>query len=308
MYYQTKFNTKCHVNRREFLKKTAIVGASVGLAGLGSPRLVATEVRNGASNADKLGWRLGMQAWTLNRTTLFDALEQTASLGLHYIETFPGQKLDGQWDHTMGESLPPNVRKAIKQKMSDLGITMVSYGIYSPTANLDKSRKTFEFVKDMGGETILTEATEKDLDMLEKLSDEYEMNLTLHNHAKPSRYWNPDTVLKVCKCRSSRIGACADTGHWLRSGLNPTECLKKLEGRIITLHFKDRNNPSPSGHDVPYGTGVCDVKGMLAEIHRQGIKPAFFIEYEHNWGKSLPDISKCVKYFDRVSTGLVAKG
>ena len=37
--------------------------------------------------------------------------------------------------------------------------------------------------------------------------------------------------MKVCEGRSDRIGACADIGHWYRSGLVPVECLKKLQGR-----------------------------------------------------------------------------
>jgi L-ribulose-5-phosphate 3-epimerase UlaE len=79
-----------------------------------------------------------------------------------------------------------------------------------------------------------------------------------------------------------------------------------LEGHIITLHFKDLNKLGPDAHDVPWGTGVCDVRGMLFEIRRQGIKPAFFVEYEHNWGKSLPEIAQCVEYFDRVAIELAA--
>jgi sugar phosphate isomerase/epimerase len=39
--------------------------------------------------------------------------------------------------------------------------------------------------------------------------------------------------------RGKRIGACCDTGHWVRSGLHPVECLKKLEGRILGFHLKD---------------------------------------------------------------------
>jgi len=52
-------------------------------------------------------------------------------------------------------------------------------------------------------------------------------------------------------------------------------------------------------HDVPWGTGVCDVKGMLIEIHRQKLKAVFSIEYEYHWDNSLPEIAKCVAYFDR---------
>jgi sugar phosphate isomerase/epimerase len=52
------------------------------------------------------------------------------------------------------------------------------------------------------------------------------------------------------------MGACADVGHWMRSGLDPLECIKKLDGHIICLHFKDLNKMGPDAHDVPWGTGV----------------------------------------------------
>ncbi len=57
---------------------------------------------------------------------------------------------------------------------------------------------------------------------------------------------------------------------------------------------------------MPWGTGVCDVKGMLTEIHRQKVQGLFYIEYEHNWETSLPEIAQCVEYFDKVAVELVA--
>ena len=53
---------------------------------------------------------------------------------------------------------------------------------------------------------------------------------------------------------------------------------------------------------------MCDVKGMLEDIHRQGIKPVFSIEYEYNWDNSLPEIAQSVSYFDKVAAKLAAKG
>jgi len=55
---------------------------------------------------------------------------------------------------------------------------------------------------------------------------------------------------------------------------------------------------------VPWGTGVNDVKATLTEIHRQGIKAVFSIEYEYHWTNSLPEIAKCVAYFDKVAAEL----
>jgi len=52
--------------------------------------------------------------------------------------------------------------------------------------------------------------------------------------------------LSVVKDRDPRIGACADTGHWVRSGLKPLECLKILQGHIMSVHLHDESEMSPT--------------------------------------------------------------
>jgi sugar phosphate isomerase/epimerase len=151
----------------------------------------------------------------------------------------------------------------------------------------------------MGIETIVSEPEPSALELIDKLAEEYKINVALHNHPKPSRYWDPDTVLEAVKGRSKRIGACADTGHWMRSGVVPLEAVKKLEGHIVSSHFKDLSEfGNPGAHDVVWGTGKGDVRKVLEELRRQGFRGVFSIEYEHNWGKSLPDVIECVKFFE----------
>ncbi len=70
---------------------------------------------------------------------------------------------------------------------------------------------------------------------------------------------------------------------------------------IISFHFNDVNTIGPEAHAVPWGTGVNNIKGMLEEVHRQGVKAVFSVEYEYNWDKSLPEIAQSVAYFDKVS-------
>ena len=159
----------------------------------------------------------------------------------------------------------------------------------------------------MGIETIVSEPPFDAFDVIEKLCDEYQINVAIHNHPEPSRYWNYETVLEHCKGRTKRIGACADTGHWMRSGINPLVAIQKLEGRIISFHFKDLNKYGRQGaHDVPWGTGKADVEAILKEVHRQGVKAVFSIEYKHNWLNSVPEIAQCVEYFDKVAAELAA--
>jgi sugar phosphate isomerase/epimerase len=249
----------------------------------------------GAPNADKLGWRLGCQAWSFNDFSFFEAIEKTSSLGLHVIEGFPGQRLKKGGEDRLGQSLSAESRKEVKARLGDNGLKLVNFGVGG------YSKEIFDFAKDMGIETIVSEPPFDAFDNIDKLCDEYQINLALHDHPKPSKYWNPDTVLKVCEGRSKRIGACCDTGHWMRSDIKPVDALKKLEGRIISFHLKDLNEYGMKAHDVPWGTGRADIKAILTEVRRQGVKPVFSVEYEYHYGHSLPEIAECVAYFDKVA-------
>ena len=284
------------MNRRTFLK-AAGVAASAGVAGLGDLRSAAADDAKGAPHADKLGWRLGCQAWTFNRGTFYEAMDQTAALGLHFIEAYPGQKLSADKpNEKVGPGLSAEARKELKQRLADKGLKLVNFGV----GPADKA--AFEFAKDMGIETLVSEPPFDAFDTLDKLCEEYQVNVALHDHPRPSRYWSPAIVLKACQGHSQRIGACCDTGHWMRSDIKPVEALQKLEGRIISFHLKDLNEYGMKAHDVPWGTGRGDVKGMLAEVKRQGIKPVFSMEYEHRF--TMPELAQCVAYFDQVAAEL----
>ncbi|NOX55072.1 MAG: sugar phosphate isomerase/epimerase [Planctomycetes bacterium] len=288
------------MNRRDFLNTSGSLLAAGSLSSLVAS--AAEPLAQGAPHAEKIGWRLGCQAYTFNRFTFYEAIEKVQSLGLHWIEAYPGQRLSpDKPDVRTNDSMSPAIRKEVKKRLADAGVTLVNYGVTRLSGNEAADRKVFEFAKDMGIETIVSEPPLDAFEVLDKLANEYQINIAIHNHPKPSRYWNPDTVLQVCEGRSRRIGACADTGHWMRSGLNPLEQLKKLKGRIISFHFKDLNKFGRGAHDVPWGTGKANVRALLQEIHRQGLKAVFSIEYEHNWLNSLPEIAQCVKYFDQVA-------
>ena len=249
-----------------------------------------------------LGWKLGPQAWSFNKFTFFEAVDNAQKLGLHYIEGFPGQKISK--DHGEAALLPTGLSKELEAevlaKLKKANVKLVNYGVVGLGEKEAENRQVFEFAKRMGIKTIVSEPAAKDLPAIDKLCEEYKINVAIHNHPKPSPYWDPQILLKAVEGRSKRIGSCADTGHWMRSGVEPLEALKLLQGRIISLHFKDLNEKGMSGHDVPWGTGVCNVPAMLAELHRQGFKGVFSIEYEYNMEASMPEMEQCVKNFRKL--------
>jgi sugar phosphate isomerase/epimerase len=189
----------------------------------------------------------------------------------------------------------------VKKKLADAGgLKLVAYGVDGIPVDEEGARKTFEWAKNMGLEVLVTETPPNDV--LEKLCDEYHIKMALHNHPKT---WPPDKVLAACKDRSKLIGSCSDTGHWMRANFVPVDTLKKLDGRVMHLHFKDLNEFG-KGRDVPWGTGQGDARGMLAELKRQGYKGYLSIEYEYGDLQHLAaNLPKCVEFFDKTTAELV---
>ena len=248
-------------------------------------------------------WRLGVQAWSFHKYTFFEAVDKTESLGVRWIEAYPGQRLspdlpDARFHHTMSEEH----RGLVRAKLTKAGITLVNYGVVPLTGSEADNRKVFDFARDMGIETIVSEPEFDALPLVDRLCKEYRIHVALHNHPKPSRYWSPDIVLRSLEGRSDWIGACADTGHWMRSGVRPIDAVRKLEGRIVSFHLKDLGEfGNLKAHDVPWGTGEADLEAVCAELRRQKFHGVFSIEYEYNWEASVPEIAQCVTYFRKTA-------
>jgi len=269
----------------------------------------ANEVQEKCGTEVYPGWKQAVQAWSFNRFTFYEAIDKASSIGIKYIEAYSGQKLSKDHPNVKtGPGMSADMRAEVKKKLAAADVKIINFGVVGLPNNEKECRKVFDYAKDMGIETIVSEPPFEALGMIDKLCQEYKIKVALHNHPKPSIYYDPDTVLKACKGRSKWIGACADTGHWVRSGFDPVECLKKLDGKIISLHFKDMNKKGMDAHPVVWGTGISNVKAMLTELHRQGFTGVFSNEYEHNWDNSVPDIKACIDYYTPIADKLKDSG
>jgi len=246
---------------------------------------------------------IGLQAYSFKEYSLFEAIEKTAQTGGKVIEFFPGQKLSKEepkvkWDHNASDETIAKVQAKLKEHH----IKAVNYGVVGIPKEESEARKVFEFAKKLGLRAVTTES-DGSIDTIEKMVKEYDIMVGFHDHPKRAndpkyRMWDPNYILELVKDRDKRIGSCADTGHWVRSGLKPVDCLKILEGRVISSHLKDLNvfGKDSGSHDLPYGTGVSDVPAILDELKRQGFNGNISVEYEYKWLESVPDITKCITF------------
>lgn len=281
-------------SKRIFLSALCAIGAALAAGSLCAENKIPQECSIG-------GFFIGCQAYTFNQFTVFEAIEKTAQAGGSVIEFFPGQKLSKEepnvvWD----QNASAETIGKVKAKLAQHKIKAVNYGVVDVPRDEEQARKLFEFAKEMGLRAITTESVGA-LDTIEKMVKEYDIMVGFHDHPKQPnnadyRMWDPNYILSVVKDRDPRIGSCADTGHWVRSGLNPLECLRILRGRIISSHLKDLNQMGPRAHDVPFGTGVSDIPAILDELKGQGFTGNLSIEYEWNWQNSLPEVAQCIGF------------
>jgi sugar phosphate isomerase/epimerase len=250
------------------------------------------------------GFAIGCQAYSFNRFSVFEAIEKTAEAGGKVIEFYPGQRLTPD-EPKQGAKVvlhlnaPEEVIAKVEAKLQQHGVKAVNYGVVGGKDEAEW-RKIFEFAKRLKLYAVTTE-DDKKLDLIEPLVKEFDIRVGIHDHPRrpdnPNyKVWDPHYIVEITRDRDKRIGACADTGHWQTSGLDPLYCIKVLKGRVISSHLKDKTEFGGGQHDVPYGRGVGRMGLVLAELKKQGFEGNISVEYEYNWDHSVPEIKECIDF------------
>jgi sugar phosphate isomerase/epimerase len=249
---------------------------------------------------ERLGWRLGVEAYTFHKFTFFETLKRAAKLGLPYVGGLSFQRVGGQIAKNFEPGLSDDELRTIRFQLDAAGLRLLTYYIHDIPADEPGCRRVFEFGRKLGIETFMTEPKLETLDTIERMADAYGINVALHNHdpkASP-HYWSPDAILAVCQGRSERLGAAADVGYWLRAGLDPVEGLRKLGRRLITLQMHDLDAATPQGTDVPWGTGQGRAEAIFRELQRLAVRPTMIgLEYSKDFENNTEAVARCADYF-----------
>jgi len=260
----------------------------------------------------KLGWKFAIQCWTYNEQTFFDALDSIQSLGVHYVEMLSYQTVSKDISQKSGPDMDAETLEKLKTKLKETGITAIAIWVDPFPKDEVNLRKLFAWANELGIETITTEPDPDNkvaMELTAKLCKEYKLKIAVHNHPiktdnKTYKFWDPDFALGVVKPYYPQIGLCTDVGHWYRSGLVSLECLKKVDGFINSVHFKDLNL---NKQDVPLGTGVLNAQELLSELKRRKFKGVLTLEYE-SWGiKQHKEIVQCINFLNKEAKKLIKR-
>ncbi len=267
-----------HLSRRHFLAVGAAAAATVS----GFPRTVF------AGGDDRFGgWPIGIQSYSLRNFDVDEALRHIQGLGLHYVE-FYGKHL------SPGSSVEQLA--TMKKKLADAKISISAHGVNGFSKNHDNNRKIFEFAKAAGIRNITANPHADSFDSLDKLVEEYNIRIAIHNHGPGALYDGLKTVQNAVKDHHKLIGACVDTGHTLRSGENPVEWVEALGDRVFALHIKDVAEKQKRTHDVIIGSAHLDLVGLFKALRKVGFPKdgSISLEYESNPQNPIDDLKQCL--------------
>ena len=241
-----------------------------------------------AMGADKKELNLGIQMYSLRGYKVDQALVHAKELGFKFIEFYSGM---------FPITADPAVIAAMKQKVEDQGLTISAHGVNGFGGNVGDNRKVFEFAKAVGIPTITADPSPDAFASLEELVKEFDIRVAIHNHGPGHRYNKVVDVLRAIEGKDERIGACADLGHFIRSGEQPTEVIRLLKGRLYGIHLKDFKEMKANTPGVILGRGHLDVAGVFAALEQVGFPAngALSLEYEENANNPLADIRECLK-------------
>lgn len=244
------------------------------------------------------GWFVGAQAYTFKEFTAFEAIAKTKQAGGNVIEFFPGQRLKPDSEVKVHHTMPKVAMDQLLAECKRQGVHAVNYGVVGANSR-DEVKSIMSFAKKMGLYSVCTESTEQVI-AWEAAAREFDIKVAFHEHggsmSNPKyKVWNPLYILGVVESRDRRLGACADLGHWCTSNLIPVECLRILDGRVISVHLKDKATMGRS-EVVVAGKGVVDVGACLEELKKQKFDGHISIEHENNWKNNVPHVKANIDF------------
>jgi type 1 glutamine amidotransferase/sugar phosphate isomerase/epimerase len=281
-----------------------LAAVQFALGDLPAPTTPSNRLTPATRAQEKLGWRLGAEAYTFANYTFFEAIDKTAQSGLSYMGGLSSQKVSQEIPRDFDPQLTDDELRQIRMKLDAAGVRLLTYCIDRIPADEGGCRRVFELARKMGIETLISEPLPEALDTIERFCDEYDIKLAIHNRDQQAsgHYWRPEGILSACQGRSRRVGACGDLGYWMRNGIDPIEATRLLKDRLITVQVHDLHEPGKDGHDVPWGTGIGRTEQFVKEIHALGIVPTMFgLEYPQDRIDSMPTIAQCVAFFNKAS-------
>jgi sugar phosphate isomerase/epimerase len=194
----------------------------------------------------------------------------------------------------------PAAAPAVIEQFNKAGVKIVAIGVEYLSGDYAADKPRFEWCKAAGvrhmSVSFPPEAMFDGLKNIEKLTDEFDLQLGIHNHGGYDWLGNSTILKYIFSKTSKRIGLHIDTAWAIDAKQNPVEMVEKFADRVVGVHVKDfvySREREPS--DVIIGTGILDLPGFMKTLKQINFTGPLVIEYEGDEKNPVPALSECVK-------------
>ncbi len=228
--------------------------------------------------AQAAAYRVGAQSYSFREFDFEGSIACLKQLGVDYIEYCSV--------HFPCDANDPGFARVLERLHAE-GVMTLCFGVEGLTADEGAMRAKFAFAKALGIEAITADPTPDSFDLLDRLTEEYGIQVAIHNHGPGARYDNVADTLNAVKGHSPMIGACVDTGHVIRSGEAPHEVIEQLGARVLSLHLKDWKT---GGEEQILGEGDMDMVAVAKALKALRFKGPIVMEYENSPKNPVPEM------------------
>src|SRR3984885_5734593 len=186
----------------------------------------------GSSALNLLGLRVGFSADSFGPISFSEAAAKADALGTEFLEASSSQKVSPEIPKSLDYNLSAEEVMAVKNRLAELRLRLVAYRAGEIPADESSRRRLFAFAKAVDIETIVTSAEPAALPDLDKLAGEYGVNVAVEGA-------NPKNLVSSLHGLSSRIGLSVDTSAWTQAGIKPTDALRLVNDRLLSLGLPD---------------------------------------------------------------------
>ena len=213
---------------------------------------------------------------------LAKALAATKELGIHYWESYPAH---------VPMNDPEGRSRDARRRYAEAGVSLAAYGVVHLGSDAEANRRVFEFAKSLGLEYLSADLDPGKFDGIDKLVEEFGVAVGIHNHGPGHRYAKIETISDAIKDHHQKIGCCIDTGHFLRSRIDPVDAAEAFAGRTYGVHLKDVKDAKTF---TVLGKGDLRTVDLLKVLAKNKYNYCLAIEYEESEDDPVADIKACL--------------
>ncbi|MBL0156844.1 MAG: sugar phosphate isomerase/epimerase [Bryobacterales bacterium] len=194
----------------------------------------------------------------------------------------------------------PDYLKKVRSRAEELGMYL-EVTTASPGPDTALFEKTLQAAKEIGAgcvrtvclsgrryetfnsleqwKTFVAESMQK-FERMGPLANKYKMPVGVENH----KDWTAEDYLAILKKYSSEyLGVCLDFGNNVALLDDPMEVVESLAPYVINTHIKDMGVEEYEDgfllSEVPLGTGICDLKRMVATVLKVRPSAKFSLDF-----------------------------